>query len=45
MQNIYLKDISSLKIVIILGLTIRYTLNRIYNTNSKLYKSLENNIV
>ena len=44
-QNIYLKDILSLKIGIVLNLAIRYTLDKVYNTNYGLYKSLENNII
>lgn len=45
MQIVYLKNILSFKIAIVLSLTRRYTLNEAYNINHRLYKSLENNIL
>lgn len=45
MENIYLKDISSLKIRIVLSLVIKYILDRIYSINYKLYKNLKNNTI
>lgn len=41
MQIIYLNNILNLKIEITLGLIIRYNLERAYNINYALYKSLK----
>lgn len=45
MQNTHLKNISNLKIEIVLSLAMKYTLNRAQSTNYRLYKSLVYNIL
>ena len=45
MQNTCLKDIPSLKIGIVLGSAMRYTLDGAHNTNYGLYESLGNDTV